>query len=45
MRERRAQALAKPGHLRDVLVEGSRRARAVAEETMARVRTAVKLRY
>ncbi|HET9371440.1 MAG TPA: tryptophan--tRNA ligase [Vicinamibacterales bacterium] len=45
MRERRAQALSRPGYLRDVLVEGSRRARTVAEETMARVRAAVKLRY
>ena len=45
LRERRAQALAKPGYLRDVLVEGSRKARVVAQETMARVRTAVKLDY
>jgi len=45
MRERRAQALARPGYLREVLVDGSRRARAVAEETMERVRAAVKLRY
>jgi tryptophanyl-tRNA synthetase len=45
MRERRRTALARPGHLRDVLVEGSRRARAVAEETMDRVRSAVRLRY
>ena len=39
------QALARPGYLREVLVEGSRKARAVAQETMARVRDAVKLRY
>jgi tryptophanyl-tRNA synthetase len=45
MRERRRAALARPGYLRDVLVDGSRRARAVAEETMSRVRTAVRLRY
>jgi len=45
LRERRAQALAKPGYLRDVLVAGSRKARVVAQETMARVRTAVKLDY
>ena len=45
MRARRRAALARPGYLRDVLVEGSRRARAVAEETMDRVRTAVRLRY
>jgi len=45
MRERRRTALAQPGYLRDVLIEGSRRARTVAEETMDRVRTAVHLRY
>jgi tryptophanyl-tRNA synthetase len=45
MRERRRTALTRPGYLRDVLVDGSRRARAVAEETMDRVRTAVRLRY
>jgi len=45
MRERRAAVLARPGHVRDLLVEGSRRARAVAGETMARVRDAVRLRY
>ncbi len=45
IRERRAAALARPGYLRDVLVEGSRRARVVARETMARVRAAVKLEY
>lgn len=45
LRDRRAQALARPGYLREVLVEGSRKARLVAQETMARVRTAVKLDY
>jgi tryptophanyl-tRNA synthetase len=45
LRERRAQALARPGYLRDVLVEGSRKAQRVAQETMARVRAAVKLDY
>ena len=45
MRERRAAALARPGYLREVLVEGSRRARAVAGETMARVRERVRLVY
>jgi hypothetical protein len=44
MRERRARALARPGYLREMLVEGSRKARAVAEDTMERVRDAVKLR-
>lgn len=45
LRERRAQVLARPGYVRDVLMEGSRRARVVAQETMARVRAAVKLDY
>jgi tryptophanyl-tRNA synthetase len=45
MRERRGDALARPGYLREVLVEGSRRARGVAQETMARVRDAMKLSY
>jgi len=45
MRERRAAALAKPGHLKEILFEGSAKARAVAQETMIRVRDAVKLRY
>ena len=45
IRERRAAALARPGYLREVLIEGSRRARAVALETMEQVREAVHLRY
>jgi len=45
IRDRRAAALARPGYLRDVLFEGSRRARLVAQETMERVRTAVKMKY
>ena len=45
IRARRQAALDRPGYLRDVLVEGSRRARAVAQQTMERVREAVKLRY
>ncbi len=45
IRERRQAALARPGYLRDLLVEGSRTAQAVARETMERVRAAVKLRY
>jgi len=45
IRSRRAAALARPGHLKEILVEGSRRARGVAQETMARVRDAVKLAY
>ena len=45
IRERRAQVLSKPDHLREILFEGSRRARLVAAETMTRVRDAVKISY
>src|SRR5262245_2010989 len=45
LRERRAALLARPGYIRDVLIEGSRKARTIAQETMERVRAAVKLRY
>ena len=45
IRERRAAALAKPGYLHEVLVEGSRRARVMAGETMARVREAIRIVY
>jgi tryptophanyl-tRNA synthetase len=45
IRERRAAALARPNHIRDILFEGSARARLVAKATMERVREAVKLTY
>jgi tryptophanyl-tRNA synthetase len=45
IRARRAGVLAKPGMVKEILYEGSKKARGVAEETMARVRDAVKLRY
>jgi tryptophanyl-tRNA synthetase len=45
IRERRAGVLSRPGRLKEILFEGSRRARAAAEETMGRVRDAVKIRY
>jgi len=45
LRTRRADALAKPSSLREILEEGSRKARAIAQETMERVRAAVKLKY
>jgi tryptophanyl-tRNA synthetase len=45
MRARRSEVLARPSALRDLLDEGSRKARAVAQETMERVRAAVKLKY
>ena len=45
MRARRSEILARPSALREILYEGSRKARAVATETMERVRGAVKLKY
>jgi tryptophanyl-tRNA synthetase len=45
IRERRAAALSRPGYIRDVLFEGSARARRMAEQTMEQVRDAVRLRY
>ncbi len=45
LRERRAAVAQKPERVREILVEGSRKARAVAQETMERVRAAVKLKY
>jgi tryptophanyl-tRNA synthetase len=45
MRARRADVLARPETLREILYEGSRKARAIAAETMERVRGAVKLEY
>jgi len=45
IRARRAAILAKPDRLKEILFEGSNRARAIAGETMARVRDAVKISY
>ena len=45
MRARRADLAARPERLREILHEGSKKARAIAMETMERVRAAVKLRY
>ena len=45
MRERRAEVLSRPSALREILYEGSRKARAIAAQTMDRVRTAVRLKY
>lgn len=45
IRARRADVLSQPDYVRDVLHEGSRKARRVACETMERVRSAVNLRY
>jgi tryptophanyl-tRNA synthetase len=45
MRERRREVMARPDRVREILVEGSRKARGIAHQTMERVRDAVKLRY
>jgi len=45
IRERRAAVLAHPGRLKELLFDGSRRARASAAETMGRVREAVGVGY
>jgi tryptophanyl-tRNA synthetase len=45
IRERRAAVVARPEQLREILFEGSRRARVVANETMQRVRDAVRISY
>ncbi len=45
LRARRAAVLARPDDVREMLFEGSRRARYVAKQTMARVREAVKIAY
>jgi tryptophanyl-tRNA synthetase len=45
IRERRAAVLAKPSHVKEILFEGSKRARVIARETMERVRQAVRITY
>src|SRR5437762_1855172 len=45
IRERRAQVLARPDRLKEILFEGSKRARTIAATTMARVRDAMKIAY
>jgi tryptophanyl-tRNA synthetase len=45
IRERRAAAERRPGDLKALVADGSARARVVAQETMARVRDALELRY
>ena len=45
MRERRREILARPERIKEIALEGSRRARTIAEDTLARVRDAVRLRY
>jgi tryptophanyl-tRNA synthetase len=45
IRQRRAAVLAKPDRLKEILYEGSKRAGAVAEQTMERVRNAMRMAY
>jgi tryptophanyl-tRNA synthetase len=45
IRERRAAVLAKPDRLKEILFEGSARARKTAQQTMERVREAMKISY
>ena len=45
MRERRREVLSRQNYVRDILIDGSRKARGIAHATMERVRDAVKLRY
>jgi len=45
IRARREAALARPGYIRELVHEGSRKAQRVAQDTMSRVRDAVKLKY
>ena len=45
LRERRAEILARPGRVREILMDGSLRARRIARETMKQVREAVGLAY
>ena len=45
IRERRREIMARPDRVKEILVEGSRKARGIAQGTMERVREAVKLRY
>src|SRR5688572_6215458 len=45
IRERRHEIMTRPDRVKEILVEGSRRARTIAQATMERVREAVKLQY
>jgi tryptophanyl-tRNA synthetase len=45
LRERRREVVARPAQIREIAIEGSRKARVIAHETMERVRDAVRLRY
>ncbi len=45
MRPRRAEVLSRPDRLRELLSDGSQKARRIARETMTRVREAIKISY
>jgi tryptophanyl-tRNA synthetase len=45
IRERRAEFAAKPARVREIIVEGTRKGRAVAQDTMSEVRAAMKISY
>ena len=45
IRERRAEFAAKPGQVREIIMEGTRKGRTVAQSTMDEVRAAMKLNY
>ncbi len=45
IRERRAEIAAKPDQIQEIVLDGSSRARTIAQETMKDVRDAVRLRY
>ena len=45
IRHRRAGVLAEPDRLREIMFDGSKRARSIADETMRRVRDAMKISY
>jgi tryptophanyl-tRNA synthetase len=45
LRERRARYTARPDYVDEIIVEGSRRARAIAQETLERAREAMRMSY
>src|SRR5207247_3476920 len=45
IRHRRAAVLAEPDRLREIMFDGSKRARSIADETMRRVRDTMKISY
>ena len=45
IRERRNQFAAKPGQVREIIIEGTRKGRELAQQTMEEVRAAMKIKY